>query len=117
VGDDPPTGIRYERQSLEALGITIDLATSTDCAVELAVEGRYRLSISDMNRTSSSAATCSAVGSGFFFVTVSSVSVITAPFQLNTRPSNQGRKHLQLQRPERQPSTLVKDLGQAVVLR
>jgi hypothetical protein len=90
---------------------------STDCAVELAVEGRYRLSISDMNRTSSSAATCSAVGSGFFFVTVSSVSVITAPFQLNTRPSNQGRKHLQLQRPERQPSTLVKDLGQAVVLR
>jgi hypothetical protein len=34
------------------------------------------------------------VGSGVFFVTVSSVSFITAPFLLNTRLSDQGRKHL-----------------------
>src|SRR5581483_7129115 len=39
-------------------------------------------------------ACCSAVSSGFFFVTVSSVSVITAPFLLNTRLSGQCRKHL-----------------------
>jgi hypothetical protein len=44
-------------------------------------------------RTSSSAAVCSAVGSGFFFVTVSSVSAITAPFLLNTTLSDQDRKH------------------------
>jgi hypothetical protein len=44
-------------------------------------------------RTSSSAATCSAVGSGLFFVTVSSVTLITAPLPLNTRLSDQGRKH------------------------
>ena len=43
---------------------------------------------------SSSAAACSAVGSGFVFVTVTSVSVITAPFLLNTRLSDQCRKYL-----------------------
>lgn len=41
-------------------------------------------------RTSSSAA-CSAVGSGFLFVTVLSVSLITAPFLLNIRLSGQCR--------------------------
>jgi CheY-like chemotaxis protein len=48
--DDRPANNRYERQSLEALGITIDLSTSTDSAIEMAVEDRYRLIVSDMNR-------------------------------------------------------------------
>jgi CheY-like chemotaxis protein len=48
--DDLPSSIRYERQSLAALGIIVDLATSTDSALELADEDRYRLIISDMNR-------------------------------------------------------------------
>ena len=44
-------------------------------------------------RTICSAAIASAVGSGFFFVTSSSVAFITAPLPLNTRLSDQGRKH------------------------
>jgi hypothetical protein len=44
-------------------------------------------------RTSSSAATCSADGSGFFSVTISSAPLITAPFLLNTTLSDQYRKH------------------------
>jgi len=51
-------------------------------------------SCSRARRTSSSAASCSAVGSGFFFVTGPSVSVITAPFLLITTLSDQCRKHL-----------------------
>ena len=44
-------------------------------------------------RTISSAATASAVGSGFLFVTPSSVASITAPLRRATRLSDQGRKH------------------------
>jgi len=51
-------------------------------------------------RTSSCAATSSAVGSGlFFFVTSSSVAFITAPLPLNTTLSDQGRKHRYQDRP------------------
>jgi CheY-like chemotaxis protein len=48
--DDRPQSNRYERQALEALGIRIDLSTSTDSAVEMAAEVPYRLIISDMSR-------------------------------------------------------------------
>jgi CheY-like chemotaxis protein len=48
--DDRPQNNRYERQALEALGIRIDLSTSTESALEMAAEVPYRLIISDMNR-------------------------------------------------------------------
>ena len=48
--DDRPQNNRYERQALEALGIRIDLSTSTDSALEMAAEAPYRLIISDMDR-------------------------------------------------------------------
>jgi CheY-like chemotaxis protein len=48
--DDHPQNNRYERQALEALGIRIDLSTSTETALELAEEVPYRLIISDMGR-------------------------------------------------------------------
>lgn len=48
--DDSPRNNRYERQALEALGIRIDLSTSTDSALEMAAEVPYRLIISDMAR-------------------------------------------------------------------
>lgn len=48
--DDHPQNNRYERQALEALGIRIDLSTSTDSALEMAGEAAYQLIISDMAR-------------------------------------------------------------------
>jgi len=48
--DDHPQNNRYERQALEALGIRIDLSTSTDSALEMAREAAYQLIISDMAR-------------------------------------------------------------------
>jgi CheY-like chemotaxis protein len=48
--DDRPQNNRYERQALEALGIRIDLSTSTDSALEMAAEVPYRLIISDLGR-------------------------------------------------------------------
>jgi CheY-like chemotaxis protein len=48
--DDHPRNNRYERQALEALGVLIDLSTSTDAALEMAAETPYALIISDMSR-------------------------------------------------------------------
>lgn len=48
--DDRPQNNRYERQALEALGVRVDLSTSTESALEMAAEVPYRLIISDMAR-------------------------------------------------------------------
>jgi CheY-like chemotaxis protein len=48
--DDHPDNNRYERQALEALGIIVDLATSTDEALEKLRRQQYKLVISDMGR-------------------------------------------------------------------
>ncbi len=48
--DDHPQDNRYERQALEALGIRIDLSTSTDSALEMVAEAPYQMIISDMGR-------------------------------------------------------------------
>ena len=48
--DDHPQNNRYERQALEALGVRIDLSTSTDSALEMAAEAPYQMIISDMSR-------------------------------------------------------------------
>ncbi len=67
--------------------------TRVDLGIVAAWRRELDGAVSRACRTGSSAATCSAVGSGFFFVTGSRVSVITAPFLLNTRLSGQCRKH------------------------
>jgi len=48
--DDRPDNNRYERQALEALGLRIDLSTSTDDALEKVRGRNYDLIISDMGR-------------------------------------------------------------------
>ena len=48
--DDHPQNNRFERQALEALGIRIDISTSTEGALEMATTTPYRLIISDMSR-------------------------------------------------------------------
>lgn len=48
--DDHPQNNRYERRALEALGVRIDLSTSTDSALEMAAEAPYQAIISDMSR-------------------------------------------------------------------
>lgn len=48
--DDRPANNVYERSALEALGIQIDLATSTDEAFAKLVAARYDLLITDMGR-------------------------------------------------------------------
>lgn len=48
--DDRPDNNRYERQALEALGLRIDLSTSTDDALEEVRSKEYDLIISDMSR-------------------------------------------------------------------
>lgn len=48
--DDRPDNNVFERKSLEALGIRIDLSTSTDDALELIRQRAYDLVISDMGR-------------------------------------------------------------------
>lgn len=48
--DDRPDNNRHERQSLEALGITFDLAESTDEALRKLASGHYSAVISDMGR-------------------------------------------------------------------
>jgi CheY-like chemotaxis protein len=48
--DDRPDNNRYERQALEALGIDIDLSTSTEDAMEKIQRRSYDLIISDMGR-------------------------------------------------------------------
>jgi CheY-like chemotaxis protein len=48
--DDRPDNNRYERQALEALGLRIDLSTSTEQALERIQERPYDLVISDMGR-------------------------------------------------------------------
>jgi CheY-like chemotaxis protein len=48
--DDRPDNNRFERQALEALGIDIDLSTSTDDALEKIRRRSYDLIISDMGR-------------------------------------------------------------------
>ena len=56
--------------------------TRVDLGIAAAWRGDLDGVVSRARRTSSSAATCLAVGPGFFFVTGSSVSVVTAPFLL-----------------------------------
>ena len=48
--DDRPNNNRFERQALEALGIDIDLSTSTEDALEKIRRRSYDLIISDMGR-------------------------------------------------------------------
>jgi CheY-like chemotaxis protein len=48
--DDRPNNNRFERQALEAYGITIDLSTSTEDALEKTRQRSYDLIISDMGR-------------------------------------------------------------------
>src|SRR5262249_32543926 len=48
--DDRPDNNRYERQALEALGLRIDLSTSTDDALRKVRSSNYDLIISDMGR-------------------------------------------------------------------
>lgn len=48
--DDEPRHNLYERQALEALGLRVDLSTSTEEAVEKVRQKRYDLIISDMGR-------------------------------------------------------------------
>jgi CheY-like chemotaxis protein len=48
--DDRPDNNRFERQALEALGIQIDLSTSTEDALEKIRRQSYYLIISDMGR-------------------------------------------------------------------
>jgi CheY-like chemotaxis protein len=48
--DDRPDNNRFERQALEALGIDIDLSTSTEDALEKIRRRSYDLIISDMGR-------------------------------------------------------------------
>jgi CheY-like chemotaxis protein len=48
--DDRPDNNRFERQALEALGIRIELSTSTDDALMMIRDGPYDLIISDMGR-------------------------------------------------------------------
>lgn len=48
--DDRPDNNRFERQALEALGIDIDLSTSTEDALEKVRRRSYDLIISDMGR-------------------------------------------------------------------
>jgi CheY-like chemotaxis protein len=48
--DDRPTGNTYERQSLEALGLTITTSTSTDDALERLRGGGFDVVITDMGR-------------------------------------------------------------------
>lgn len=48
--DDRPDNNRFERQALEALGIDIDLSTSTDDALERIGRRSYDVIISDMGR-------------------------------------------------------------------
>jgi CheY-like chemotaxis protein len=48
--DDEPDNNRFERQTLEALGIEIDLSTSTEDAMEKMRRQSYDLVISDMGR-------------------------------------------------------------------
>ncbi len=48
--DDRPDNNRFERQALEALGIDIDLSTSTDDALGKIRRRSYDLIISDMGR-------------------------------------------------------------------
>jgi CheY-like chemotaxis protein len=48
--DDRPDNNRYERQALEALGLQIDLSTSTNDALEKVRSRNYDLIISDMSR-------------------------------------------------------------------
>ncbi|BDC42982.1 response regulator [Paraburkholderia terrae] len=48
--DDRPENNSYERQSLEALGITFVLARSTDEALEKSKPGKFNAIISDMGR-------------------------------------------------------------------
>lgn len=48
--DDRPDNNRFERQALEAYGISIDLSTSTEDALEKIRQRSYDLIISDMGR-------------------------------------------------------------------
>ena len=48
--DDRPDNNRFERQALEALGIRIDLSTSTEDALQKTRQRSYDLIISDMGR-------------------------------------------------------------------
>lgn len=48
--DDRPENNRFERQALEALGIDIDISTSTEDALEKVQRRSYDLIISDMGR-------------------------------------------------------------------
>lgn len=48
--DDRPENNAYTRQSLEALGVTVELARSTEEALKKAQSGSYSVIISDMGR-------------------------------------------------------------------
>jgi CheY-like chemotaxis protein len=48
--DDRPENNRFERQALEALGLRIDLSTSTEDALQKTRQRSYDLIISDMGR-------------------------------------------------------------------
>lgn len=48
--DDRPSNNRYERQALEALGIRVEIARSTDDALERVRQQHFDLIISDMGR-------------------------------------------------------------------
>jgi CheY-like chemotaxis protein len=48
--DDRPDNNRFERQTLEALGIDVDLSTSTEDALQKVRQRSYDLLISDMGR-------------------------------------------------------------------
>lgn len=48
--DDRPDNNRFERQALEALGVRIDLSTSTEDALQKTAQRSYDLIISDMGR-------------------------------------------------------------------
>jgi CheY-like chemotaxis protein len=48
--DDRPSNNRFERQALEAIGVQIDLSTSTEEALEKIQRQSYDLIISDMGR-------------------------------------------------------------------
>jgi DNA-binding NtrC family response regulator len=54
--DDRPENNRFERQALEALGIRIDLSTSTEDALKITGQRSYDLIISDMGRSPDSRA-------------------------------------------------------------
>jgi CheY-like chemotaxis protein len=48
--DDHPRNNRFEREALEALGIRVDISTSTESGLAATAANPYRLIISDMSR-------------------------------------------------------------------